>query len=417
MHTAICLPDHSNTAPKFDGSRVTGAYNIDRDKMSQVDMTMSKQWAARPEDERFTTLDEMLAKAEYFERNSRENPVDVTKIHVSPTMDIILPHKSGFGETQLIPTNLAFGQLCSIAAPVIPQNFAMQLPVGRAADMLSWGLARSGAKNVSAYTFEDSGASLLRSCLYNESTRVTIAEILRALRPVVGNLTGMDGSNWKTPGKLDWGRYQHNPWNMEGQESLFMSDRDACLFFCQDANPIECGVTRRGLPDVYFPGVIIMASETICMSIRITRMMLRAVCRNLSLRGVQDQKTTMVKHKGNSLLRLARALGNVADANVNALTFKRQIMEMKATRIPLLGMNDSAEDKDEARQRFLVNRLRLGKKVSLTIMETSLRHEGHPIDTLADAHNAITQHAQTCKNYDARAEFEFTARKLLPKAA
>jgi hypothetical protein len=417
MNTAICLPDHSNVTPKFDGSRVNAAYDIDRDKMNQVDMTMSKQWAKRPEDERFATLDEMLAKSEYFERNSKENPVDVTKIHVSPAMEIILPHKSGFGETQLIPTNLAFGQLCSLAAPAIPQNFAMQLPVGRAANMLSWGLARSGAKNVSAYTLEDTGASLLRSCLYNETTRVTIAQILRALRPIVGNLTGLDGSNWKTPGKVDWNKYQHNPWDMEGQESLFMSDRDACLFFCQDANPIECGVTRRGLPDVYFPGVIIMASETVCMSIRITRMMLRAVCCNLSLRGVQDQKTSMIKHRGSSLLRLARALDDVADANVDALTFKRQILEMKATKIPLLGANDSAEDKDEARQRFLVNRLGLGKKVSLTIMETSLHHEGHPIDTIADAHNAITQHAQTYRNYDSRAELEFTARKLLPKVA
>jgi hypothetical protein len=416
--TTIRLPDYSNNTPRFDGSRVTGAYAVDADQMKNVDWTMTKQWATRAPDERFKTLDDLYARALYFEKNSSENRINVQGIEVTPDMQIFLPYQSG-GSILTSPTHLAFQQLCALANPSIPSEFAVSLSLAahskEVAYLLRNGLLRSTAKNISAYTMPEKGVNVLRSCMYNEETRLTIAQIIRQLQPIIGNLTGLDGSDWKTPGKLNWSTIEHNPFDMEGQISLFCSDRDMTIFFCKDANPIEAGKTRRGLPDVYFPGAIVTASETQQMAIHLTLMMLRGVCCNMSLRGVEGKRSLQIKHSGNSELRLSRGIDRTLDAPVDSAKFVKQIMHIKQERIPLLGAKDSAEERDETVVRFLRSHVGLTKKVSEFVISASMHHEQHPVETVYDAYNGITQYAQTCKNYSDRNGLEYAASKLLPK--
>jgi hypothetical protein len=418
--TAIRLPDYSNTnvshAPKFDGSRVTGAYAVDADKMGNVDFTMTKQWATRAPDERFNSLDDLYTKALCYEENSRENLIDVNSVEVTPSMDLLLPYLTG-GQITTTPTHLAFQQLCALANPSIPCDYVVNLALvgatGEVATALRNGLRRSAAKKISAYTMPENGVNILRSCMYNEDTRLTLAQIIRQLQRAVGNLTGLDGSDWKTPGKLNWSTIEHNPFDMAGQQSLFMSDRDMTLFFCKDANPLEAGKTRRGLPDVYFPGAIISASETQQMAIHITLMMLRGVCCNLSLRGVEGKRSLQIKHKGNATLRLERGF-DVLDSPQDGAKFVRQILSIKEERIPLLSYRDSHADQDETRVQFL-RKIGFTIKASEAIMSASMKHEQHPLETIYDVYQGITQHAQSLPNYSDRNAMEYAATKLLPK--
>lgn len=422
------------SAPVFDGRRVSGAYAVDAEKVHKnVDFTMTREWATRRDDERFHTFAELKKAAEHWERISYENPIKLGQIIVTDAMEIIVPTRGGEYKP-LDPTHLAFSQLCEIPSPTVPASYLRALgasgephKVKRAAEILREALKDRGHDTpLSPYVAHEEGEHTLRSLVFNENTRITNGQILRWLEPIIGDLTASNPLRWKTPGMLDWsseddGSILHNPYNMEDQDSLFMGAEDMCLFFCQDANPIEIGKTRRGLPDVYFPGCILTTSEVKHAAIHLIFAMIRGVCCNLSLRGVEGKKSYQIRHTANGGARFMRTIESRVDESLHPGRFIAQIQAMKDHRIDAICGVRSASDREEATVKFISNQFygadALSKSRALEIVKAGFAAEQHPIETVYDGFNAITEYAKGIRIQEKRRPYEFAAMGMLNAAA
>lgn len=112
-------------------------------------MKASHQWATRPDDERFTSLDELLAFSRSQRERSRSLAVSSRRIEARPVEDdpkalaVIGPDGAA-----TLPSHWAFGQLASrIKAPA---GYLRTLPSDIAADAINHGLAQRGIEDVGA---------------------------------------------------------------------------------------------------------------------------------------------------------------------------------------------------------------------------------------------------------------------------
>ncbi len=410
----------AQSEPIYDGRRVNGSYKVNPDRMGDVDWSMSKQWMTRPDDETFGTFAELLEAAEHWERISHDNTVNIHQIVVSDNMEIIIPNREG-KYIPVDPTHLAFTQLCAAAETPIPANYLRKLPdTARAARILREGLkdAAPDAK-ITAYTADGGEGDIreLRSLAFTPETRTTNAALLRALRPLLGDLTIHNPLEWKTPGEINWDKLEHNPLNTENQKSLFLGPEDMQCFVCKDLNPVEIGKTRLGLPDIFFPGLMFGGSEVKSQSTWFTGMMLQGVCCNLSLRGVMGKKTHRINHTKNGNLRINRQSDEIFDSALDVSTFIKQVVGMKNERIKAITDSKKNDDKDEARMHFLQRLFirPIGKGETQKIMQIGFNANQHPIETVFDAHEALTEAAKTIRIQEKRREYEFAAYSLLAK--
>lgn len=419
----IAMPDQSNsiatTETIYDGRRVTGAFAVNKDRMRDTDWSMSKQWAERPDDERFETFSDLLKAAKRWADISSENPVTIGRIEVSDNMEILLPNKNR-EEILVDPTHLAFTQLCQTANG-IPAYWLRKLPVARAARILRESLGDlDQSKEISAYVADGGyGERTLRSLVFNETTRITNHELLLALQPFLGDLSASNPMEWKTPGRLNWGTMEHNPFDMHDQVSLFMGPEDMQCFVCKDANPIEIGKTRLGKPDIFFPGLMWGNSEVKNMSTWFTGMMLQGVCCNLSLRGVMGKKTHRINHTKNNSIRLSSQRSEIFDSVDEVDSFVKQVRYLKGMAIQAVHNSRQQTDKEEARikavqQVFLRH---IGVQESKDILKIGFQANQHPVETMWDLHEAITETAKRKHIQEERREYEFAAYTILARAA
>jgi hypothetical protein len=101
-------------------------------------MQASHQWATRPDDERFTSLDDMVAHFNRIKNESCEVIVPSRRIHVLPQPD----HKGleivGPNGHPYVPTHWSFGQIASLAEA--PAGYLRTMPAEIAADCINYGL-------------------------------------------------------------------------------------------------------------------------------------------------------------------------------------------------------------------------------------------------------------------------------------
>src|SRR5512137_2449416 len=89
------------------------------------DSTVSRQWASRPDDQRFLTMPELAAHV--HRRRELSAQKDVALEHITVTaqdgeMLIVNNSKGGMAST----TNWSFGQVCSLAGA--PASYLRKLP-------------------------------------------------------------------------------------------------------------------------------------------------------------------------------------------------------------------------------------------------------------------------------------------------
>lgn len=104
--------------------------------MSNLDTSIvNRQWASRPDDERFTSLHALHSHTHYQRLHSREAVVSSRSLEAMPIagdtggLQLIGP-KGG----AVIPTHAAFGQLAALAGA--PAGYLRTLPAALAADNL-----------------------------------------------------------------------------------------------------------------------------------------------------------------------------------------------------------------------------------------------------------------------------------------
>lgn len=388
---------------------MTAAFKTGNFNQGQTITTVSRQWLARPADEKFTSLSDLRAAVAARRETAFERRIDTKRI------EFVAPEPQSIEDTHdlsvglptgeiLGPSHWSFGQLAGLAKA--PAGYLRTLPSQIAADALTYGMRYS--REIDEVKLYASSGSLL-AATGPDYGRIFDEEVVSAVMQVAGNGTG--DSRWKVPGTLDWRTMVYDPNTPVTPDTttLFASDRDVFMFLVDDRNPIEVGKLPSGDPDLMFRGFYVTNSEVGRGSLRLAAFYLRAVCCNRILWGVERFEEITMRHTKMAPSRFVEqarpALNSFANGSVKALL--EGVEKAKAAKV--------ATD-DEQMMDFLQGR-KLSRSRALEVMETVEREEGRKARTIWDITQGLTAVARTVPNNDNRIELEGEARKLLDKVA
>jgi len=379
---------------------------------------VSSQWFSRPDDQKFLSLDNMLAFKKNDAQRMTSRTVDTHKIQIIGEFDEANPSR---GDLRIeyaddnnrdhtnVPTNWSFGQLSQLSGA--PAGYLKDLPAPLAADCIQWGLRYNrGRELVKVFGSQNDGGDL-RAATGPDYGRIYDWEILEPIKQLVD----ASGGRWKVPGMMTGSRdglavYDPDiPVSMD-TTTLFASDRDVFVFLVDDRNPIEIGKLPNGEPDLMFRGFYAWNSETGSKTAGIAAMYLRGVCMNRNLWGVENFQEIKIRHTKFAPDRFAMEARPALEsfAHGSTATFVEGVQAAKAAKI--------AHD-DESRLEFLSKRAGLSGRMAKAANARHLKEEGRPVETVWDAAQAITAIARDIPHQDARIEVEKKAGILLNKVA
>lgn len=251
--------------------------------------TAARQYATRPDDERFPSLDALEAHVRDLESRSAERKGTVGEIEAVATEGggIVFRSKTGAIAT---PTYRAFGQYCTAVGADGATNFLRSIPADLAAENL-----RVAAKmqadpdaTIDLYTRAEQGAGgekfrSLLSVLGSRYTRVTNTEVVRVIRAMQDRAPGLDLPQefrrpLGAPSKVV-------PTAFAGEDDVFVMLADYTRTF------------RVGNRDLT-PGVIISNSTTGSMAFTAHFFAFDWVCCNANVWGASTVSRFSLRHVG-----------------------------------------------------------------------------------------------------------------------
>lgn len=377
---------------------------------------VSSQWFSRPDDQKFLTLDDMLAHKKVDAQRMTSRTVDTHKVKIIGDFDESNPSRGNIfveytdenkQEHYNAPTNWSFGQLSQLAGA--PSGYLRDLPAPLAADCIQWGLKYNRSKDLIKVYGNQANGGELRAATGPDYGRIYDWEILDPIK----NLIDESGGRWKVPGMMVGSRdglavYDPEvPVSME-TTTLFASDRDVFVFLVDDRNPIEVGKLPNGEPDLMFRGFYAWNSETGSKTAGIAAMYLRGVCMNRNLWGVENFEEIKIRHTKFAPDRFAMEARPALQSFANGSThsFIEGVQAAKDLKV--------AKD-DEERLDFLTKRAGLSGRMAKAASARHFKEEGRPVETVWDAAQAITAIARDVPHQDARIQVERKAGALLDK--
>lgn len=372
-----------------------------------ANMTISKQWANRPDDERFVNLNLLNKMVRERARNSEE-------VVISPTSNLsVLTDENDYNSivfdvagTPCVPNHWSFGQLCGLIGA--PAKYLRGLPGAIAAMPIEYGIRSRFAEDQTMKVLKTGVGDeefSLRAFTGESYGRIFDHEVVESVMQIAGD--GVSYSKWKVPGVLDWATRKYNPDVDVTKENttLFASDRDVWIFLVDDKHPIEIGKLANGDSDYLFRGFYVSNSEVGSKTLKIATMYMRAVCANRILWGVEGYNEISIRHSANAPFRFSTeaypALESFANENENALI--QGVKEAKKS----LKFADV-----EAKRDWLAKR-EFTKGEITEILCSVEKEEGHPAESAWDMVQGITAVARRKTHQDERVLFEERAGKIL----
>lgn len=359
-------------------------------------MQASRQWATRPDDERFTSLLDMSAHFDGVRSRSKETIVSSRKIDARPTddnmgLEIYGPNGIGYA-----PTNWAFGQLAQLAEA--PGGYLRSLPSPIAADCINYGLQfKRNIEDVGILLHRTSDKTgELRAATGPRYGRIWNADVTRALVDRFGD--GISGE-WKVPGE-----FSKDVIVTKANTTLYAGDRDMFVFLADEKNRIEMPNRRAGLPGSLARGFFMWNSEVGSQTFGIATFLFDYACSNRMVWGAAEFREIRIRHTASApdkwLDEAAPAL--VAYSNSSAMSIVDGIKKAQLARI---------DNVDE----FLAKRF--SKRLVGPLKMTHTVEEARPIETLWDAATAVTAYAKTIGQQDERVKLERAAGDIMDLAA
>ena len=365
--------------------------------------TLSKQWACRPWDQRFTGVHELADAVKGRKDRSRELVADVNDFKATGEFMSVVADGE---EIPLYPTHGAFRQLCELLPG--PADYISNLPVDMQQQLLQHHLSSTKQQSVKLLlsTNDDTDLTQLRAITSATYGRVWDADVIQALEW----LLKID-PEWKVPGEFDWSSYTQNPFveTTKGNTTLFASDRDVFAFLCKDHMPIEVGTNKDGTTDVYFPGFYVSNSETGHKGLSISTMMLRGVCANRCLWGAEGIRSISIRHSKNapSRFRDASAATMKSLSEAEYLPFVNLVQEARKKRLT----------KGQEETKALLKKLGFWQHETQKIIDIGIEEDQVEPETAYDISNAITAFARRSPNNDKRLLIEAKGQQVLQMAA
>lgn len=373
---------------------------------SRDDFSTSTQWATRPDDQRFVSLDSLIAELT-FRQDRTENLV----LPISEIEPVASDSGLRFGARGMLmdPTNFSFGQYCQrlgVPAGFFTKNLSddpfltetvLKHCIDKADDLdKEIGLFHSRRRD---------GGHEMRAVNGAKYGRIWDLEVASAVRDAIED----SGAVWSVPtafrtadGKGLWGQGDLQCEDPTKQSTtLYASDRDVYLFLVDERNPIEAGKLPNGEPDLYWRGFRVWNGECGDTTAGIDSFLYRGVCENRSIRGQKEFQSIKIIHRPNAgqLLRteLIPALREFVNGSTTGIATGIEAIKKAKIKEPI---------------RFL-DRQGFTPTEAAAINKKSLDEEGRPVETVWDAVQAITAWARQFANQDRRAEYENKTQKMV----
>jgi len=345
-----------------------------------------QEWATRPPDQRFTSLDAL--KRAVTARASLSTTVDVSPETLRFTNDAVVLH-TPHGTAE--PTHWAFGQLAGQLG--VPSGYVRSLPPSLAAACLSHGLSTHPQES-------------WRLLLTADASDSDASPMLRAITsPMYGRIWDRDVVTFVEQLVNQTGGQFFNPKDGSGIPSgLYASDRDVFLFFIDGDSVVEGGGDR----DQLHRGFFVWNSEVGAASFGISVFLFRAMCSNHIVWGVTDYREVRIRHSSRAP---ERFLTEAAPLLTRCMTASAQPIEahiQRAKRLELPLALDERLTWLEARG--------LTRPEARAAIDRADEEEGQSI-TLWDLVNGVSAVARTLPHLDTKVALERKAGALLALAS
>ncbi len=355
-------------------------------------MQASRQWASRPDDERFTSLLALHAHTGEQRQQSAGRVISSRQLEIRPAgddanegLEIFGPNGHGYK-----PTHFSFGQLAALAQA--PAGYLRSLAAPIAADCLNYGLLCRDVGEVGVL-LRRNGDNVLAAATGPRYGRIWNTDVTGQLVNRFGD--GVTG-DWRVPG--EFGKAVKVT---KANTTLYASDRDMFVFLADETNRVEMPNRRDGKSGSLARGFFVWNSEVGACTLGIAMFLFDYVCCNRIVWGAEGYKEIKLRHTVSAPDRFAEEVAPViADYSSSSPKPIEQVV-LAAQRAKV----DSIAD-------FLANR-RFTKPMVRKIEAAFEEDEGRPMETLWDVTTGITAYARSIPFQDERISYEREAGKIL----
>lgn len=359
-------------------------------------MQASRQWASRPDDERFTSLHALHSFVTEQREHSKAIIVSSRRLEAKPTSNSIdagleIYGPNGHGYT---PSHYAFGQLASLVKA--PAGYLRNLPAPMAADCLNYGLQSRDVEDVGVL-IRRNGSSDFAAATGPNYGRIWNAEITGNLVRRFGD--GISG-DWRVPGEFGQAVQV-----TKANTTLYASDRDMFVFLADEVNRVEVPNRRDGKSGQMARGFFVWNSEVGSSVFGFAQFLFDYACCNRIVWGAREFKELRIRHTSGGPDRFAEEIPGTlrAISNSSVAPIVDTIQAAKEARVEKL--ND-----------FLAKR-NFASTMAAKVSEAHKQDEGRPVESVWDVVTGLTAYARTIPHQDERVKLEREAGKLLDLVA
>lgn len=398
--------------------------------------TAHNQWRSRPDDQRFESVDDMLAACkgyadtakdvDVFHNNLRVVSQDIEGVFLpdGTTLDkeLVLVGKSG-NPARL--TNYSFEQVCKFGAA--PADYMRRLPQSLAIDCLNTGLAALPDDTKGRMTIHKNGETLVRCFTSEGYARIWNYQVIeKLLLPAVASgwqvpparpcRAGQAGARAATAQDVLLLSQRNMPGlavkegDLIAPAGLYASDRDMFAFMVNEQRVIEDG-SDGGLATGFF----LQNGEVPGVSLKFTRFLYRAICGNHIVWGAKKVQEVRIVHKGDSDLTFGKSLADALD-KYSKESQQEDLQRITAAKNHMLGDNR----KDVVDLLFGLKSVGLGRKqlersYDYAVEQGDTTNSGSPRSAWGFA-QGVTRLSQLEAYGDSRTQIDLAAGKILDLA-
>jgi hypothetical protein len=379
--------------------------------------TAHNEWASRPADQRFTSLDELELAVSNRRNLSKTIEVDVKQLTVKEVAS-----RDGNGTTLAFngimvatePTHWSLGQVATAAK--LPCSYIRSIPTDLAVLNINHGIANradSGPVKLLTLSDTDGGMNRLMAMTSTRYGRIWDADCVNAVK----RINEQAGGRFFNPKAYPHTGQPKGFGSIDSTSApvpsgLYASDHDVFMFMIDGGSRLEVGERAK-----LNRGFIVWNSEVGAKTLGITTFLFNEVCGNHIIWGAQDVNTMLVRHSSGAPARFDReAMPHLLDY-INASAAPVEAALKKAAEIKLLDLLPAAAlvtdvSSDEFVKSFAGKFAKFSRGEIRDAVIYAKAEEGK-CETLWDMVQGLTASAREYEWIDARMNLEQRAGSLL----
>lgn len=359
----------------------------------------SQEWATRPNDERYVTLDSLAEavgtrKVESWTATGTPNALQI--VPQANNGIGVQVYDRVHGENRILsPTNYAFGNLAQYTQT--PGSWLRTQPAELASIVLQWNLEHRAVRDNVLTLAQSNGDHKLRAMTSTSYGRIWDKQVVDSVLRV-----NQDG-RWQVPAA------SYAASNPKRATTLYASDRDVFIFLVDPNNPIEV----RG--ESLYRGFYTWNSEVGAATFGLATFLYRYICDNRIIWGATNVSELRIRHTGGAPERFAyegaRYLRRYSEEQTRPVI--EQITKAQAYELPA---SDRANDKKSEGWAGWLKAKGFTDALAKNTVACAQAEEGQA-RSLWDIVQGVTAYARQIPHTDERVKVEALAGKLMATVA